>query len=111
MTKPRPTLAELPDWPGDMDRDIAAAYCSVSVATFEHNCPVRPIRLGRRLLWRREDLDAWRRSLPTVDPPRYKGTDAGPVDTEPPPTKPRARGDGPTTLKGWLDELDAEHAA
>lgn len=58
----------LPDWPGAMRLDQAAAYSGLSVETFKAVCPVKPISFtqstrGNR--YRRASLDAW---LSTLDP-------------------------------------------
>ena len=45
-----PRMLSLPD---------AAAYCGVSGPTFKAHCPVKPIRLGERVLWDRERIDLW----------------------------------------------------
>ena len=116
MTKPRPGLAALPDWPADMDRHVAAAYCGVSPNHFERHCPVRPVRMGRALLWRREDIDAWRRARPTVAPPRYAGpaTDSRGLDLPPAGGDPAGREERPGTPddnddEAWLRRLDHAH--
>lgn len=42
-----------------LSREEAAAYCGVSPASLDANCPVKPIRIGRRALWDRRALDTW----------------------------------------------------
>jgi hypothetical protein len=37
----------------------AASYCGVSVPTFKTYCPVKPIRLGKNVLWDRVQLNRW----------------------------------------------------
>lgn len=49
----------LPNWPDAMDRDTAAAFCSVSPGHFESHCPVPPFWIGRRKLWHRRSVAAW----------------------------------------------------
>lgn len=55
-------------WPAALRLDQAAAYCGLSVPTFEKVCPVKPIAFtqstrGNRYLTKR--LDEW---LLTLDP-------------------------------------------
>lgn len=54
--------ARLPDWPRMMKRDMAAAYCSLSVAAFEREVSAcmlpMPVKLGGRDHWCRRSLDA-----------------------------------------------------
>lgn len=37
----------------------AAHYCHRPLKTFERECPVRPISIGKDLLWDVHDLDRW----------------------------------------------------
>lgn len=58
--------ATLPAWPAAMTEQLAAAYCGISVDTFDKVCPVKPVvitqsRRGRRYLKCR--LDEWLLSL------------------------------------------------
>lgn len=100
-------LPRLPDWPSMMGRETAAAYCEVSVTHFEFHCPVRPVRLGTRLLWRRKDLDQWQESLPSVEPPRYQGRKApANVDT-PPASNDHPQPGGKGQVRSWLDRVNA----
>lgn len=67
------TRSDLPDWPAAMNQKMAAAYCGLSVDTFNATCPVQPVvitssRTGRRYLRRR--LDEWLISLETSRPAR-----------------------------------------
>lgn len=71
--------ADMPSWPAAMSRQMAAAYCDLSVDTFDASCPVRPIaitpsRAGRRYLKIR--LDEWLLSLDTSDPAPRQGMGA-----------------------------------
>lgn len=45
-----PRMLGLPD---------AAAYCGISGPHFKAHCPVRPLRLGDRVLWDRVQIDRW----------------------------------------------------
>ncbi len=56
----------LPYWPAALNKKMAAAYCGLSVDTFNQICPVRPIQFtasawGHRYL--RQSLDNWLLSL------------------------------------------------
>jgi len=56
----------VPFWPAALRLDQAAAYCGLSVDTFQKVCPVRPIEFtqstrGHRYL--RASLDTWLSSL------------------------------------------------
>ena len=53
----------LPLEPRLLSRDMAAAYCGVSVPTFEAWCPVIPIRESNRVLYDRAKIDRWLDSL------------------------------------------------
>ena len=53
MTAPR----ELPDWPTLLSEGDAAAYLSVSASTLRKHVGVKPVKIGRRKLFRRSDLD------------------------------------------------------
>lgn len=61
------TAARLHDMPIDQRRGLsrteAATYCGVSVDLFSRECPIQPIRLGGRVLFLRDRLDAWLSSL------------------------------------------------
>lgn len=57
----------------------AATYCGVSVDLFRRECPVRPIRLGSRVLYLRDRLDAWLSSL-EVDDGKKRGRDWTPAE-------------------------------
>ena len=48
--------ARLPDWPRLMSLPLASAYFGVCAATFR-TLGIRPCRIGRRVLWDRQDLD------------------------------------------------------
>ena len=46
-------------WPRGMPIETAATYCGVGTGTLSTYGP-KPIRVGiKRLVWLREDLDAW----------------------------------------------------
>lgn len=49
--------------PALMGRRQSAAYCSVSVPSWDRlsagNKTPAPVRLGGRVMWRRADLDSW----------------------------------------------------
>lgn len=51
-----------PDWARLMDERQAAAYLSIGVTTLRGHGP-RPVRLNRRRLYDRGDLDRWADSL------------------------------------------------
>lgn len=55
--------APLPDWPALMGEQTAAAYLDMSQGHFRKHCPIKPIRLGTRKLFRRADLDHWLMTL------------------------------------------------
>lgn len=67
--------------PGALDKELAAAYCSVGVTTFEQmvqeKIAPQPRRFPgrRRVAWLRTELDAWLTSLPLSDllPPDNTG--------------------------------------
>ena len=46
----------LPHWPRLMCAEMAAQYLSVGVTTFK-GLDIKARRLGRRVLWHRDDLD------------------------------------------------------
>lgn len=54
----RPARPYLPDWARLMDERQAAAYLSIGVTTLRGHGP-RPVRLNRRRLYDRGDLDRW----------------------------------------------------
>ncbi len=50
-------------WPAVMSTDTAASYCDMTVSHWRKLdksgwCPM-PLKIGRKLMWRRTDLDAW----------------------------------------------------
>ncbi|MGY2735588.1 hypothetical protein [Sphingomonas sp. UYP23] len=47
---------QLPDWPRLMSLPLASAYFGVCAAKFRA-LEIRPVRIGRRVLWDRHDLD------------------------------------------------------
>lgn len=61
-------------WPQLMDIETAARYLSISAKTIrngtgrksEQPFPVKPVRFGRRVLFRKEDLDRFADALPTA---------------------------------------------
>lgn len=53
----------LPLEPRLLDKDLAAAYCGVSVPLFETSCPVQATRIRGRVLYDRKAIDAWLDSL------------------------------------------------
>jgi hypothetical protein len=61
-------VSALPDWPALMDTALAAAYCSMSEASFRfvaRRRDVKPVDTGLSLVrWRRKDLDGLIDSLP-----------------------------------------------
>ncbi len=63
----------LPGWPRLLPRELAAAYCGVSVNHFLAHVPVPAMELGAKRLWDRLAIDAWLDggssggSLPTVE--------------------------------------------
>ncbi len=67
--------------PGAMDKELAAAYCSVGVTMFEQMVQARtapqPRRFPgrRRVAWLRSELDDWLAGLPLSDllPPENTG--------------------------------------
>jgi len=66
--------------PAALDRESAAAYLALSVATFERlvrekNAPQPRQLAGRRVAWLREELDAWLSSRPVSEqlPPSNTG--------------------------------------
>lgn len=67
--------------PGALDKELAAAYCSVGVTTFEQmvqeKIAPQPRRFPgrRRVAWLRTELDAWLANLPLSDllPPDNTG--------------------------------------
>lgn len=46
-----------------LSRELAAAYCGLSLPTFESECPVSPIRIRSRVLYDRAAIDRWLDSL------------------------------------------------
>lgn len=50
--------ARLPDWPRLMPLRLACAYFGVCDKTFR-SLGIEPRRIGRRVLWDRQDLDRW----------------------------------------------------
>jgi len=57
MTAKKEDLANLPDWPRLLSPEQAAAYCGLSTGTFSEHIPVKPLRLGKRVLYDRRLLD------------------------------------------------------
>lgn len=58
----------LPFWPRGLREPLAAAYVGLSEASFRRFCNAgqapKPVPFpGRRVVWLREDLDAWLDSL------------------------------------------------
>lgn len=51
-----------------LSRELAAGYCSLSVPTFEAECPVIPVRIRTRVLYDRLALDRWLDSLGPKQP-------------------------------------------
>jgi hypothetical protein len=51
--------APLPDWPALMGEQTAARYLDMSAGHFRRHCPIKPVSLGARKLFRRADLDDW----------------------------------------------------
>lgn len=55
-------MSALPDWPRMLSRPMAAAYCSLTVPTFEREVAAGllplPIQLGGQPHWCRRKLDA-----------------------------------------------------
>ena len=49
----------LPLEPRLLSRELAAAYCGLSVPTFECTCPVRAVRVRSRVLYDRVAIDRW----------------------------------------------------
>jgi len=58
-------LAHLPDWPGRLGEDEAAAYLGLSKSGFREKWSAtgsaypQPAREGGRIFWSRRQLDAW----------------------------------------------------
>jgi hypothetical protein len=60
-------------WPKLMDIETSALYLSISAKTIRNGVgpksdqpfPVKPVRFGRRVLFRKEDLDAFADNLPS----------------------------------------------
>ena len=87
-----------PDWPAAMKRASAAAYCDMSIASFDREVAMgrlpSPILLGGLDHWTRTSIDQqlevlenesldWRKEVPMyADPPRAKRRSAGPATTE-----------------------------
>lgn len=59
MTEPTPTPNEMPDWPRLLSRQWAAAYLGVSPGHFDNHVrkAVQPVKLGKRCLYDRLNLD------------------------------------------------------
>lgn len=55
-------MSALPDWPRMLSRPLAAAYCSLTVSTFEREVAAGmlpgPVQLGGQPHWCRNKLDA-----------------------------------------------------
>jgi hypothetical protein len=61
-----PRAARLPDWPRLMNETLAAAYLGIGATQLRVHGPAPrrdPCRLGRRVLWHRDDLDRWADAL------------------------------------------------
>lgn len=88
-----PERKPLPDWPGLMTAELAAAYCGFgSVERFREKCTVRARRIGegqRDRRWLREELDDWSKALP--------------FDGDAPAVK-----DRPITGADWIARLDGD---
>lgn len=76
--------SRLPLEPRLLSRELAAAYCGVSIPTFEGACPVIPVKITNRVLYDRVALDRWLDSL------------GGP--------------DAKLPAEDWLGRLDNDHA-
>lgn len=73
MTAARLKADALPvDQRRGLSRVEAATYCGISVDLFGRTCPVIPIRLGHRVIYLRDRLDAWLTGL-QVDGPEKRG--------------------------------------
>lgn len=87
-----------PDWPAAMKRATAAAYCDMSIASFDREVALgrfpSPIRLGGLDHWTRNAIDQqldqlenesldWREKVPMYasSPPPPKQRSAGPATT------------------------------
>ena len=69
----------VPAWPAALNQKMAAAYCGISVETFSHVCPVKPVVItssnaGKRYL--RQRLDEWLLSLEAPAPAQRQGMGA-----------------------------------
>jgi hypothetical protein len=53
----RADIAHMPDWPRLLSRVQAAEYAGLSPNTFDQHIKVEPIRLGKRVLFDRLQLD------------------------------------------------------
>ena len=67
--------ARLPDWPRLMPLRLACAYFGVCDKTFR-SLGIAPRRIGRRVLWDRQDLDRWADKMAGV-PTRSRDPAAG----------------------------------
>ena len=76
---------KLPLEPRLLSRALAAAYCGISVTTFEQVCPLHPLRIRARVLFDRVAVDKW---LDTLN-----GTESDSFSTE-----------------SWLMRLDNVHS-
>ena len=65
--------------PRMLSRKLAAQYCGVSPPTFENWCPVKPVRVGSRVLYDRKRIDDW---IDTLGEPRSRGTNEWDADAE-----------------------------
>lgn len=45
--------------PRMLSRDQAASYCGLSLRTFKAVCPVAPVRMKRRVLYDKRQIDGW----------------------------------------------------
>jgi predicted DNA-binding transcriptional regulator AlpA len=67
MTTRKFTLTEMPDWPRLMSLQTAAAYVEMSPNAFSQ-LPIKPRRVGSRVLYDKRDIDQWADDL--SDTPR-----------------------------------------
>ncbi len=52
-------MSRLPDWPRMMSRAVAAAYVGVSENHFAAHFPIQPVRLGKRKLYDKSEIDSY----------------------------------------------------
>lgn len=58
------TSADMPSWPRLLSRTLAAAYIGLSTGSLDR-IPVPPVRIGSRVLYDRNSLDAYVDTLST----------------------------------------------